>query len=155
MFITSKNPKYLNLGRDIENATLRMAHMRRLIDMMQGCMGSGITVLESFKELDTKGKYAKVEGPKLEHLVQVKMILSNIQECIAIADSEFEKYADEFGKLDKTFTRLKNAPQPKEKKVAEAQPQLPEANAALFPDALPAPVEPSELPESTEESKDN
>ena len=50
MFVTSKNPKYLNLGRDIENATLRMAHMRRLIDMMQGCLGSGVTVLESFKD---------------------------------------------------------------------------------------------------------
>jgi hypothetical protein len=155
MFVTSKNPKYLNLGRDIENATLRMAHMRRLIDMMQGCLGSGVTVLESFKELDDKGKYAKVEGEKLEHLVQVKMILSNIQECITIADSEFEKYVNEFDKLDKTFIRLKNAPQPKEKKVAELKPQLPEATAASFPDALPAPVESPELPESTEESKGN
>jgi hypothetical protein len=149
VIITSKNPKYLNLGRDLEKATLRMAQIRKFIDMAQKCFGSGLVVLESFKEIDSKGKLIQPKDDKLEHIVQTKMILSNLQECLAIADDEFDKYATEFTKLDKTLTRLQNAPKPIVKKprtdsikaASEVPPPtevvLPPDLSKIYPDAVP------------------
>ena len=149
MIITSKNPKYLNLGRDIEKATLRMAQIRRFIDTAQKCFGSGLIVLDSFKEVDSSGKSIQPEGDKLDHIVQTKMILSNLQECLAIADDEFDKYATEFEKLDRTLTRLQNAPKPVVKKprtdtikAASEAPPPTEVAAPLdlskvYPDTVP------------------
>ena len=112
MIVTSKNPKHLQLGRDINLVTLRMGYFRKMLDTLRVCMALGVNILESLHEKNPDGKSVTPEGEHLEHVVQTKVILSNLHESLEASNTEFTKYVEEFEKLDKVFQRIQNQPKP-------------------------------------------
>lgn len=145
MIITSRNVKHLNLGKEIDKTTLRMAHLKRVMELSQQAFRSAMEVYGSYQKIDAKEKAAKLEQVELDHVVQAKHMLDNLNQAAEAASAEFDRNVETLDKLETTLTRLekmakKQAEDQKKKKMKAAR----EANtlnktSATAPETKPTP----------------
>lgn len=145
MIITSRNAKYLKLGKEIDKVTLRMAHLKRVIELSQQAFRSAMEVFGSYQQIDSKGKAVKVEGTELERVVQAKHILDNLNQAVEASGAEFDRNVESLGELEFTLTRLektakRQAEDKKKKEMKVAREANTQNSYALAPEVEPVPA---------------
>ncbi len=115
MTIMSNDPKYVNLGRDIEKTTNMMSFLNHVKSVSNNLLHQTASFLERSAE-----DYDLMESKDeeiLEHLKELKFIMNSCQETIERAGTEFDYYRDRYDKLNEQLTKLTRSKAPSKKKT--------------------------------------
>lgn len=146
MIITSRSPKHLDLGKNIEKATLRMALLKKVGDLASQAFKLGLELYGSYREITPDGVAVPVKDGDLDSLVRVKHLLSNLQECLESSGEQFEKVAEQYNDLEAELAKLQSKQKITVPESAKPAPSLPTGDpASVESKPVPPPAEPKPI----------